>query len=112
MTLEQILPLYKMDKAELRSDRRYYEHTEPLTDTEHDLRLAEMPVFATYDETNWVDALPDELAQKLVNRPMHGCAHSITIVCADIRSLKTSSFCLFRSVRFLVTLAESKKMRT
>ena len=69
MTLEQILPLYKMDKAELRSDRRYYDHTEPLTDTEHDLRLAEMPVFATYDETNWVDALPDELAQKLVKLP-------------------------------------------
>ncbi len=69
MTLEQILPLYKMDKAELRSDRRYYEHTEPLTDTEHDLRIAEMPVYATYNETNWLDVLPDKLTQQLVMMP-------------------------------------------
>ena len=32
LTLEQILPLYKMYNAELRSDRSYYEQTEPLTD--------------------------------------------------------------------------------
>lgn len=65
MTLAQILPLYKMDKAQLRSDRRYYEHTEPLDDFQNDLRLAVMPVLATYDESNWVDALPDELSRQL-----------------------------------------------
>jgi len=65
LTLEQILPLYKMYKAELRSDRCYYEQTEPLTDAEHDLRVAEMPVLAEYDESNWLDVLPDELAQRL-----------------------------------------------
>lgn len=69
MTLEQILPLYKMDKAELRSDRRYYEHTEPLTDMECDPRCAQMPVLATYDETNWLDAMPHKLAQQLSALP-------------------------------------------
>lgn len=65
LTLEQILPLYKMYKAELRSDRCYYEQTEPLTDAEHDLRIAEMPVLAEYDESNWLDVLPVELMQRL-----------------------------------------------
>ena len=69
MTLEQILPLYKMDKAEMRSNRCYYEHTEPLTDAERNLRIAEMPVLATYDESNWLDALPDELEQQLSGLP-------------------------------------------
>ena len=65
MTLEQILPLYKMDKAELRSDRCYYEHTAPLTDVEQDLRIAEMPVLITYNEFNWLNVLPDDLMQQL-----------------------------------------------
>ena len=69
MTLAQILPLYKMDKAQLRSDRRYYEHTEPLDDFQNDLRLAVMPVLATYDESNWVNALPENLAQQLAAMP-------------------------------------------
>ena len=65
MTLEQILPLYKMDKAELRGNRCYYEHTEPLIDAECNLRIAEMPVLTKYDEFNWTDVLPDELMQQL-----------------------------------------------
>ena len=69
LTLEQILPLYKMYKAELRSDRCYYERTEPLSDAEHDLRIAEKPVLATYDEFNWLDVLPDKLAQQLSGLP-------------------------------------------
>lgn len=65
MTLEQILPLYKMDKAELRGNRCYYEHTEPLIDAEYNLRIAEMPTLTKYDEFNWTDVLPDELMQRL-----------------------------------------------
>ena len=69
LTLEQILPLYKMYTAELRGDRCYYEQTEPLTDAEHDLRVAEMPEFTTHNETNWMDALPEKLAQQLSGLP-------------------------------------------
>ena len=69
LTLEQILPLYKMYNAELRSDRSYYEQTVPLTDAEHGLRVAEEPVLATYNESNWLDVLPDELAQQLSGLP-------------------------------------------
>ena len=42
---------------------------EPLTDAEHDLRVAEMPVFAEYNESNWLDVLPDELKQRLSGLP-------------------------------------------
>lgn len=65
MTLEQILPLYKMDKAELRNDRRYYEHTVPLEEIERDLQHAQMPELDTYNESNWLDAISIELAQQL-----------------------------------------------
>ncbi len=63
MTLQQILPLYKMDKEEFRSNRRYYEHTVPLDSAEP--YLAELPVQIPYNEYNWTDALPDELQKAL-----------------------------------------------
>ena len=63
MTLQQILPLYKMDKEEFRSNRRYYEHTVPLDSAEP--YLAELSVQIPYNEYNWTDVLPDELQETL-----------------------------------------------
>ena len=67
MTIEQILPLYKMDREELRSDRRYYEHTVPLEDAEP--YLSHCPVETLIDETNWTTVLPPELRQQLALLP-------------------------------------------
>ena len=71
MTLEQILVLYKFDKAELRSNRRFYEHCEPIHYEETNPLFAEEMVIDpdTYDMNNWITALPDGLRTQLEKIP-------------------------------------------
>ena len=87
LTLEQILPLYKMYNAELRSDRSYYEQTVPLTDAEHGLRVAEEPVLATYNEFNWMFCRMNWHGSFPACRKK-GCGHFTCIAFRDIHRKK------------------------
>ncbi len=71
MTLEQILVLYKFDKAELRSNRRFYEHCESIQYEENNPLFAEEMVIDpdSYDMNNWITALPDGLRTQLEKIP-------------------------------------------
>ena len=71
MSMKQILALYKFDKAKLRSDRRFYEHCEPLYNEENNPILAKGTVddFDSYHMNNWTKALPDKLRAHLEKIP-------------------------------------------
>lgn len=69
MTYQEILVLYKFDKAKLRADRLYALHCVGYRCDERDSDYAVMPDFDTYGINNWIDVLPDELRQRLVGFP-------------------------------------------
>ncbi len=71
MSMEQILALYKFDKAKLRSDRRFYEHCESIQYEETNPLFAEEAVSSpdNYDMNNWTAALPDKLCARLEKIP-------------------------------------------
>ena len=71
MSMEQILAIYKYDKAVFRSDRRFYEHYEELYDEENNPLLAKGTAddFDSYNMDNWTKALPDKLCRQLEKDP-------------------------------------------
>ena len=69
MSYQDILVLYKFDKAVLNSDRRYYRHRSGLDLTDNDLDLSYVQEFDTYGIDNWVEVLPLALREKLTKLP-------------------------------------------
>lgn len=69
MTEEQIAVMREFDLEAFRSDRRYYEHTLPLIERDLENEAVYEQDFDYYDETNWLDALPEEVVTKLRDFP-------------------------------------------
>ena len=69
MTYQQILVLYKYDKAVLNSDRRFYRYRSGLELTDNDLAFSYVPEFDTYGIDNWTDVLPQPLRERLARLP-------------------------------------------
>ena len=69
MTYQQILVLYKYDKAMLNSDRRFYSYRSGLELTDNDLAFSYVPEFDTYGIDNWTDVLPQPLRERLAGLP-------------------------------------------
>ena len=69
MTEEQITAMREFDLDVFNSDRRYHEHTVSLTNHNLGNQKAYEQDFEHYDETNWLDALPEELSALLKQFP-------------------------------------------
>ncbi len=59
----------EFDLEAFRSDRRYYEHTLPLIERDLENEAVYEQHFDYYDETNWLDALPEEVVTNLREFP-------------------------------------------
>ena len=118
MTLKQILVLYKFDKAELRSNRRFYEHCESIHYEEtNPLFAEEMRIDSdSYDMNNWLTALPDGLRTQLEKIPaVYLKAFYLYRVCGYTQSeispflLKNQSTICRRIVQITETIDDFRK---
>lgn len=69
MTYQQILVLYKFDKAVLNSDRRFYRYRSGYDLTNNDLEFSYFPEFDAYGIDNWIEVLPLSLRENLAKLP-------------------------------------------
>ncbi len=69
MTEEQIAAMYEFELEVFRSNRRYKEHTVPFTNHNLGNQALYEQDFEHYDESNWLDALPEETADALRELP-------------------------------------------
>ncbi len=69
MSYQDILVLYKFDKAVLNSDRRFYRYRSGYDLTNNDLEFSYVPEFDTYGIDNWTDVLPQPLREHLARLP-------------------------------------------
>ena len=68
MTDEQIAAMREFDLEAFKSDRRYYENTLPLIERDLEHQVYEQD-FDHFDENNWLDGMPDEVADALKPLP-------------------------------------------
>ena len=68
MTDEQIAAMREFDLEAFKSDRRYFENTLPLIERDLEQQVYEQD-FDHYDESNWLDALPEVVAAELRELP-------------------------------------------
>ena len=69
MSYQDILVLYKFDKAVLNSDRRFYRYRSGYDLTDNNLEFSYVPEFDTYGIGNWIEVLPPVLREKLAKLP-------------------------------------------
>ena len=69
MSYQDILVLYKFDKAVLNSDRRFYRYRSGYDLTDNNLEFSYVPEFDTYGIDNWIDVLPLSLQKQLAKLP-------------------------------------------
>ena len=69
MSYQDILVLYKFDKAVLNSDRRFYRYRSGYDLTDNDLEFSYVQEFDTYGIDNWIEVLPPVLREKLAKLP-------------------------------------------
>ena len=69
MTEEQIAAMYEFELEVFRSNRRYKEHTVPFTNHNLGNQALYEQDFEHYDESNWLDALPEDTADALRELP-------------------------------------------
>ena len=67
MTDAQIQELYELERAIFHSDRRFYEHH--ASDYEVSFSMQYPEDTETYDESNWITVLPQELQERLLLLP-------------------------------------------
>lgn len=69
MSYQEILILYKFDKAVLNSDRRFYRYRSGYDLTNNDMEFSYVQEFDTYGIDNWIDVLPLSLRKQLSKLP-------------------------------------------